>query len=182
MGNCFFPGRARPSRLIPLKCYLDMVVSSRWVRCLPAPPAPFPLHHLPTSPCQNFTSPSSSPSSSPRPPGGEQKRNLRAEAGGQTPGGVWGPQPPGPPPHVGSASCRGVGAERVAVLGRKCRGVEGQGRVRSWRNVFLPCGHLQRGDGTIPGPSLPVGVVLCAAGVPRAHPRWANGGRRLSAS
>lgn len=87
MGSCFLLGRAQPSRLIPLKRYLDMVVSSWWVWRLPAPPATFPLHRLPTSPCQNFTSPSSSsPSSTPRPPGGEQKRNLWPRQGARS----WG--------------------------------------------------------------------------------------------
>lgn len=50
------PRPAQPSRPMPLKSYLDMVVSSWQGR---HPPAPSPPRRLLTSCCQNFASPSS---------------------------------------------------------------------------------------------------------------------------
>lgn len=106
-------------------------------------PAPFPPPPPAHIPLPKFRFSILFPQQWPQPPWGEQKRNPWTPLArqGARPRGVGDRSPQDLLPVWGSASCRSMGAERVVVPGRKCRGWgRGLGPVHLWRNVFLPCG------------------------------------------
>lgn len=128
MGSCS-PSELSP-RANPIKAlldtvgYLDMVVCAWRGWCPPAPWSPPLTAHIPL-PKFHFSIllPSllrggrNKTCSHPSP---ERGQDQTLELGTAA---------PGPPPHVGLAWCQDMGAERVAVLGRKWRGGTGTGTL-----------------------------------------------------